>query len=109
LMEESSVAPSINYPAHLCTPYPVGVCGHAPLFSQTLHHCNKIPDINNLREEWSILAHTFRDFGSWSLALLLLDLWWSTASWRWKCVTEERCSLHGGQEVEGEKGTTDQV
>jgi hypothetical protein len=37
---------------------------------QTLHHCDKIPDINNLREETFILVHGFRGFVQSGLLVL---------------------------------------
>jgi hypothetical protein len=39
---------------------------------QTSHHCDKIPDTNNLREERFISVHSFRVFGPLSLASLIL-------------------------------------
>jgi hypothetical protein len=64
--------------------------------SQPFQCCDKIPEVDNLREEGFLLAHSFRGFSPWLLAPLL-----------WACVKQTLwqggsggCSPHGIQEAE---------
>lgn len=54
-------------------------------------HCDKIPEVNNLKRGKVYLVHSFSGFRSWPVAL---GLWQHRASW-WADMAEEACLPHG--------------
>jgi hypothetical protein len=48
--------------------------------------CDRIPKINNLKEESLILAHGLRGFGPWFLGSVVFGLWESRTSCRFKAA-----------------------
>jgi hypothetical protein len=63
----------------------LSVPGQQGCAGQTFHPYDKIPNINNFREEGFIFAHGFSPS---SLSLLILGLWCGRKSWLWEHVGE---------------------